>query len=56
MERRVEREGGLPLRRTVPEVERAWVGLDARWFNRVVLPEPEGPISARTSPVGWMSE
>lgn len=56
MERRVETEGGAPLRRTVPEVERAWVGREARWFKSVVLPEPEGPMRASISPVGRVSE
>jgi hypothetical protein len=51
-ERKRDLEGLLPFTRTVEVLEMVEdeVGREARMFRRVVLPEPEGPIRARTSP------
>mmetsp|Transcript_68686 Transcript_68686/g.191556 ORF Transcript_68686/g.191556 Transcript_68686/m.191556 type:complete len:357 (+) Transcript_68686:1758-2828(+) len=45
---------GRPLRRTVPVV-RPWFLRPARISSSEVLPAPEGPISAQTSPGGEVS-
>jgi hypothetical protein len=49
--RKVDREALVPLTRMVPSALAAPVSREASMLRSVVLPQPEGPMSARISPI-----